>query len=881
MLARVPKGARVAVADALATLIEDVNTSNNIMSWARLFGFAYSALKCPPKTSQNDPNHTSLTTKIRSQTNTYMLTPVLPATSDGNSNRAGGTKGTLDSDLGRRVASKLADFDIRGAVRIISSDDGFAGYGEEVTSALQAKHPPAPTNVALPPAPDETTPPFQATKEQVIEGLQSFPVSSSSGPDGLRPGHLLSLTSRGAGAAGERLKGALVTLVNLVISGQVPDSVRPLLFGAALCALAKKGGGIRPIAVGNTLRRLTTKIVLKRATPEIRDQLEPTQLGVGTPAGCEAALRATRHYIEATQTPKVLLKIDLTNAFNSIRRDRILEAVRELTPDAYHLFHQAYGYQSLLFHGEKIILSDTGLQQGDPAGPALFSLTVDSLVKSLTSELNVWYLDDGTVGDTVDNVIRDLDRLLIGIPELGGEINGDKCEVIPLCHTDEQLLQTERLFRSRLPTIKITPPEHQNLLGSALTDEAVPVLLAEKLVELKRLTSRLEHIDSHPALVLLKNCFSLPKLTYILRTSTAFKFPEQLKEIDDTIKCSLSTITNVDFTEESWCQARLPVRHGGLGIRTSKDIAPSAFLASHYATEGLVARILHPIFPDQQIDPQEALACWQGRVPNIAVPNELSSQKAWDELYCMKMKQDLLNEVDQIGRARLLAACAEGSGAWLHALPVPALGTLMDNDCVRIVVALRVGAIVCQPHKCRCGTIIDSLGHHPLSCRFSLGRHPRHAGLNDIIKRALNTAGLPSNLEPPGLDRGDGRRPDGMTVFPFKNGKPLLWDATCTDTFAATNIINCALHAGYAANHAEAAKTTKYQHLTDRYIFQPVAVETTGVLGMSTVTFLKELGRKMATETGDAREGAWLRQRLSIAVARGNALSVTASAKTP
>ena len=32
VLARVPKGARVAVADALATLIEDVNTSNNIMS---------------------------------------------------------------------------------------------------------------------------------------------------------------------------------------------------------------------------------------------------------------------------------------------------------------------------------------------------------------------------------------------------------------------------------------------------------------------------------------------------------------------------------------------------------------------------------------------------------------------------------------------------------------------------------------------------------------------------------------------------------------------------------------------------------------------------------------------------------------------------------
>ena len=39
--------------------------------------------------------------------------------------------------------------------------------------------------------------------------------------------------------------------------------------------------------------------------------------------------------------------------------------------------------------------------------------------------------------------------------------------------------------------------------------------------------------------------------------------------------------------------------------------------------------------------------------------------------------------------------------------------------------------------------------------------------MNDVIKRALQKAGLPSVLEPPGLDRGDGSHPDGITVFPF------------------------------------------------------------------------------------------------------------------
>ena len=270
------------------------------------------------------------------------------------------------------MAAKLADCDVKGAVRIIASQDTFAGYGIEVTRALQAKHPPAPDDITLPADPDADTAPFQATKEQVVEALNTFPASSGSGPDGIRPGHLTSLTCKGSGAAGERLKASLTNVCNLVISGRVPEPIKPLFFGASLCALAKKDGGIRPIAIGNSLRRLATKVLLSPLMAELRERLQPTQLGVGTPAGCEAALRATRAYIEGTTSPKALLKIDLKNAFNSIRRDKILAAVRENIPEAYCLFHQAYGTDSTLYHGSTNISSSTGLQQGDPAGPALF-----------------------------------------------------------------------------------------------------------------------------------------------------------------------------------------------------------------------------------------------------------------------------------------------------------------------------------------------------------------------------------------------------------------------------------------------------------------------------------------------------------------------------
>ena len=198
ILARVPNGASVQAAEALTKLLDDISDNNNIPSWARLFGFSFGALRNPTRTPQSGQAKTSLATKIRAQINSYMDGNSLPDTVV-NSNHRQGPRANSDESLGRRVASKLADFDIKGAVRIIASDNTFAGYGEDVTAALREKHPPSPENLNLPPAPDATTPPLHATQEQVMGGLKSFPTSSASGPDGLRPAHLLSLIGREAG----------------------------------------------------------------------------------------------------------------------------------------------------------------------------------------------------------------------------------------------------------------------------------------------------------------------------------------------------------------------------------------------------------------------------------------------------------------------------------------------------------------------------------------------------------------------------------------------------------------------------------------------------------------------------------------------------------
>ena len=124
-----------------------------------------------------------------------------------------------------------------------------------------------------------------------------------------------------------------------------------------------------------------------------------------------------------------------------------------------------------------------------------------------------------------------------------------------------------------------------------------------------------------------------------------------------------------------------------------------------------------------------------------------------------------------------------------------------------------------------------------LSCRFSAGRILRHSALNDVVRRGLSAAGIPSMLEPSGLDRGDGKRPDGITVYPYSRGRCLIWDATCVNTFASSNLIRVALAAESVADVAEVRKMAKYAELGRRFIFQPVAVKTSGAMGKSTIQF--------------------------------------------
>jgi hypothetical protein len=139
------------------------------------------------------------------------------------------------------------------------------------------------------------------------------------------------MVSAQTAVAGQLLLTRLAEFTNTVLSGHLPKAVRPVFCGASLCALSKKDGGIRPIAVGCTLRRLIAKAACSAVRDQVTQRHAPLQLGFGVKQGAEAAAHAARCYVSNLRPGGALLKIDFANAFNTISRDEVFISVADYT----------------------------------------------------------------------------------------------------------------------------------------------------------------------------------------------------------------------------------------------------------------------------------------------------------------------------------------------------------------------------------------------------------------------------------------------------------------------------------------------------------------------------------------------------------------------
>ena len=83
----------------------------------------------------------------------------------------------------------------------------------------------------------------------------------------------------------------------------------------------------------------------------------------------------------------------------------------------------------------------------------------------------------------------------------------------------------------------------------------------------------------------------------------------------------------------------------------------------------------------------------------------------------------------------------------------------------------------------------------------------------------------------------------------------------------------------YSAQKVNQSKIAKYTELGRRFIFQPIAVETSGAMGKSTIQFFKDLCRRLAVRFQDQRESDFLFQIVYLAILRGNAFRILESCR--
>lgn len=252
----IQKSGRTIVCQELTKVVEYTAIKNDLFAWFRLLSFPHIVLNTISRNSFKDNRRPNIVlhnlavfatlTDIPKLFNELLnlLSIDIPKKKPSHSEKL----------LIKIAQRKIGEGDIGGAVRVLCSQEGIADYTPENIEKLRSKHPRDDTQID-----EEVIPslePFETSSDQVTNAIKHFPISSSGGIDGLRPRHLKDLISFTCGDSSTKLTSSVAKLVNVIRSGNICSRLLPVFYGAALIALAKKNGDIRPIAIGLTWRRL-------------------------------------------------------------------------------------------------------------------------------------------------------------------------------------------------------------------------------------------------------------------------------------------------------------------------------------------------------------------------------------------------------------------------------------------------------------------------------------------------------------------------------------------------------------------------------------------------------------------------------------------------
>ena len=132
-----------------------------------------------------------------------------------------------------------------------------------------------------------------------------------------------------------------------------------------MIALPKGNGDFRPMAIGETLRQLTAKIICLQLKSDLATYFTPLQHGVTTSGGSEILVHHIQMLLESDSELQILKK-DISNAFNSVSRQQFLDEVIIEFPQIHAHVQQMYGITSPLLYFNGTSVSYSIRRRGSP-----------------------------------------------------------------------------------------------------------------------------------------------------------------------------------------------------------------------------------------------------------------------------------------------------------------------------------------------------------------------------------------------------------------------------------------------------------------------------------------------------------------------------------
>ena len=753
-------------------------------------------------------------------------------------------------DLARTFAKFMMEGKVKKATNLLTENTsgGPMKINDDIKAQLLEKHPsrrPPEVDTILPcdqNAADKFHPIiFEEIDAQCIQKTV-LQMDGAAGPSGLDTAAWKRLCSS-FGESSNDLCKAIASVARRLCTEHVDPTSTSALLAGRLIAL-DKCPGIRPIGVGETLRRIIARAVTFILKTDIRKAAGPLQLCAGQDSGCESAIHALYEILDHPTSEAVLL-IDATNAFNNLNRETAMRNITSLCPSLATIIINTYRGNSPMFIDGQILLSQEGTTQGDPLAMAMYAIATVPLIQQLRNPNvhQIWYADDASATSKLPDLKSWWDQLSQSGPKFGYFPNPKKSWLV----VKEDLLDQARTIFDK-SGIQITS-EGQRYLGGCIGSATFAETYAcSKIANWEAELSRLcDFAISQPQAAYTAFTHGLVhKWTFLSRTLA--DIGHLFQPLKDIIRHRfIPALTGRQgINDDERTLFALPVRLGGLNIPNPTLQAKHHHQASQKITSACASAL-------------------KEQATVISNEQDESIRKAKHEHKAAKLNRDnqtlgdFLKTANHKIKRSISLSKEKGASNWLTVLPIMEHGFCLHKGAFRDALCLRYGWTPNHlPANCVCGRYFSV--EHALSCNNGGFPIKRHNELRDITANLLDEictgVGIEPTLQPltqeqlryKSANREDGARLDVVAEEFWGTRQCAFFDVRIFNPFAPS-LVNTPIATLYCQKEQEKRRSyderiREVEHAT----FAPLVFSTSGGMGPAAAVVYKRIASLTASK---------------------------------